>query len=67
MNSTGVSVTGRNEEFYRDIAFGTYRFHSLDSEGKLVYAKKLNENETFYISYYYAGIQGGREGWVVRF
>ena len=67
MNSTGVSVTGRNEEFYRDIAFGTYRFHSLDSEGKLVYAKRLNENQTLYINFRYSPIVGGTEGWVVRF
>ena len=72
MNSTGVSVTGRNGDLYRDIVFGTWRFHSLkdhggEHDGKLIYAKRLTENTTLYLNFIHSDLVGGAEYWMVRF
>ena len=72
MNSTGVSVTGRNGDYYKEIVFGTWRFHSLKDHidehyGKLIYAKRITENTTLYLHFMHAALAGAAEYWLVRF
>ena len=63
VSSTGISVTGKWGDWYRNVAFGTYTLHSADTNGKLVYARyNASKNYTLYIDFIQNPIQ---YSWVV--